>query len=318
MSRASIIALLTAACVTLPVAGQSESDDADVMLNDEASEIEEKAPWDAGMSVRVFGGYEYLLSTKLDTEGRFSVHRVRAGAVMRKALNSDLSMSIRLGGESEKWNFEGSTVMGRNPWDDVHTFGAAVGFEWQAGNDWVVFGGPVAEVAYEGGADIGDAFQGGGYVGTMTQINESLLIGGGFGIVSQIEDDATFYPVIVLDWSITDDLKLTSRTRAIGRGGMELVWSPDRDTEFAAGATIRNRRFLLNDAGFGQDGVVDHDSLTFYARVGWNMQPNLSLDLYAGYEVEGELTIDDSRGNRLTSEDYDEGIVLGVSLSYRF
>ena len=68
--------------------------------------------------------------------------------------------------------------------------------------------------------------------------SENLTLGGGIGIRSQLEDDALFYPIIIVDWQITDRLSFDTRltTGWANQSGAELVYELTEDLDVGIAA----------------------------------------------------------------------------------
>ena len=57
----------------------------------------------------------------------------------------------------------------------------------------------------------------GGIVGATWRVNERFIIGGGAGIVSQIEDDIRVFPIIIIEWKLAEQWRISSQGPASGR-----------------------------------------------------------------------------------------------------
>ncbi len=314
-----ICAALAASFATPALAQQTMPAEGDAMIVEEDAGALDRPAWDTGIKISVLGGYEYQMDAGLEYGGRVAVHRGFGVVDFRKPLRRDLTMTVRLAGEAEKWNFSGSTIMGGiNPWDDTYNWLAAVSFDWAMSDEWTVHGGPILRSSYEGGADVGDSITGGGFVAASYRANDDLLIGGGFGVVSQIEDSAQFFPVLILEWEFASELTLESRTYAANQTGLQVRWDAHRDLSLSAGAVYMNDRFRLNSSGFAADGVVEEESLTFFVRAAWSFSAQSQLVVRAGLVSEGELNVNDLNGDLLLEESFDETMLIGVSFRHQF
>jgi hypothetical protein len=251
--------------------------------------------------------------------GDFAVWRVDGALAARMELTPTLEMTLRVGYMIEDYDFNDEGLVGiRTPWDDVHTVDVSAMFSYEANNEWTVFGGPILRFARESGADWGDSIIGGGFVGASVRLNEDLLIGAGIGIVTEIEDSVRLFPVIVIDWLITDTLRLSNAVNDGGQG-IELIWQPGGDWEFGIGASYRYSRFRLDDSTGPQDeGVGQDESLPIIVRATYTFSPNISVSAYGGAVFAGELRLEDDDGDRIQDEDYDPAGLLGVSARIRF
>ena len=271
------------------------------------------------LSFTVYSGGEYSFKSDIDGGGDLNVFRLQFGVTGRAGLTRDLDLAVHIGYDLDLYDFSGTSALGVDPWEDVHTFNVGALLSMQMSNDWTLFGGPVFQIAREDSADLDDSFIGGGVFGATYEVNSSLTVGGGVGVVTQIEDDARVFPVIVLDWEISDDLRLTSKTAgASGRSGLELVYDFANDWEAAIGGSYEFRRFRLDDDGVAPDGVGEQKSLPIRARLSYRMGDHVVLDLYAGVVTESELELESATGVGIGADDVDPTGLLGFTVRLSF
>ena len=272
------------------------------------------------LSFTVSVGGESSLEADVEGGGALDVFRMRFGVTGKAGLTRDLDLAVSVGYGLDLYDFSGTTRLGGvDPWADIHTLSVGALLSLDLNNDWTVFGGPVVQFAREDNVGLDDSFIGGGVVGATYQVSSALTVGGGIGVVSQIEDDARFFPVIVLEWEISDTLRLTSQTSgAAGRSGLELVYDLGNDWEAAIGASSDFRRFRLNDEGIAPEGVGEETRLPIRARLSYRAGDHFIIDLYTGIAMSSELTLEDTDGMLLGQEDVDPAGLLGVTFTITF
>lgn len=266
-------------------------------------------------------GFEYSFDGDLDNGGDLSIFRIRAGVTGKTSLSdiTDISVSFDFG--VDLYNFDGTTGFGGvDPWEDIHTFGIAAILSADLTNEWTVFGGPVFQIAREDNADLGDSFIGGGVIGASYQVDSDLTVGGGLGIVSQIEDDARIFPVFIIHWQINDDLYLTSNTSAgaSGKSGIELVYNLGNGWEAGIGGYYEFIRFRLDSDGIAPDGVGEELRYPVLGRLSANLGDYMDVDFYAGFTMSSEVELADSTGLILGSDDLGSAAILGVMVNLSF
>ncbi len=272
------------------------------------------------LSFTVYTGAESSLEADVDGGGDVDVFRMRFGVTGKAGLTRDLDLAVSIGYGLDLYDFSGTTRLGGvEPWDDIHTLSVGALLSLDMNNDWTVFGGPVFQFAREDNVGLDDSFIGGGVVGATYEVSSALTVGGGIGVVSQIEDDARFFPVIVLEWEISDTLRLTSQTTgAAGLSGLELVYDLGNDWEAAIGGSYDFRRFRLNDEGIAPGGVGEEIRLPIRARLSYRAGDHFIIGLYAGIALATELELEDEDGALLGEEDVDPAGLLGVTLTISF
>ncbi len=266
------------------------------------------------------GGYIHQFNANIDEGGDFDVNRFSTSLAARTRLTEDVSLSLQFNYNFDDYDFGGTALGVNNPWSDIHTIAFGAILSASLSNEFDVFGGPVFQFSRESGADWGDSIIAGGILGGSYHFNDQLTIGGGIGVVSQIEDSALVFPIIIIDWQLTDQLRLSSRGTAGSGGqagpaftGVELIWEPGGGLDFAIGAARNYARFRLENDNVGQD-----ESIPFWVRAGYQASPEVRFDALVGVTAFGELKLDDAGGSRLAKEDYDSSPFIGIFGSVRF
>lgn len=272
------------------------------------------------------GGYTYRFSTDIDSGGDFTQDALSFGLNIERMLNRDASLIFRVDYGFSSYDFSGGVGAGfgqLDPWSDINTltFGGALSYDL---NDQItVFGGPLFQFSQETGADWGEGFTGGGTVGMTYHFNPRLHVGGGVGIVSQIEDDVRFFPIIIVEWIINDQWRISSRGPTGGRvsiefTGVELIWAPSNSFEFGLGGGSSFSRFRLDDEGANADGVGQDESTPLWLRATWRANDTFNISAVGGVAFGGELSLDDSSGSGVARSDYDIAPIVGVFASVKF
>jgi hypothetical protein len=281
------------------------------------AQAEDRAP---AVRFTVPASAAHVFRTDINRGGSFSLTSIYGGIGATTEIARDVSVSFRFNYSYDDYRFRGNGNLGSDPWDDIHTvnFGAIV--TGALDTDWSLFGGPVFQFAREDGASWSDAFIGGGFIGATYNVSEELTIGGGFGVVSQIEDSARFFPIIVLQWQINDVLSLSTSTASSASGdtGLELVYDLGNNWEAGVGAANRFRRFRLSDDGPTPDGVGQDTSMPIWGRLTYHANEHASISLRAGALVGGRMRLEDEDGRRIAREGYDAAPFVGIFGQLRF
>lgn len=234
-----------------------------------------------------------------------------AGVSAKKRMNEDVDLAFGFRYIYDDYDFETNELpVLDEPWEEVHTFQFSARASFRLDNNWSIFGGPVLQFSGEADADFDDGFTGGGAIGLTYRADQDLTIGGGVLLMSQIEDSARVFPIIVIDWKITEDLRLTNRSGLDG-AGLELIFDLDRHTELAVGMGFEFKRFALENDGAGQD-----TGLPIRFRYTRAFTPAFSFTAFVGAKVNGEIELrtDTARFDK----DTDEAFIFGIGGSYRF
>jgi hypothetical protein len=263
----------------------------------------------------------YQFDSDFDNGGSFNVQRYLLNFETSTPVTNSLRAGISLGYDFEKYSFSGATAFaGANPWSDIHRFSIGIPLSYRFSENWSFFVSPQAQWYGEAGVDSWqDAFEYGAVFGASFRVSPSLTLGAGAGLYSRIEETKGF-PYLVVDWRITEDLRLSNpfRTSPAGPAGLELSWRVTDRWEVAAGGAYRSFRFRLDNGGVAPNGIGELNQTTGYVRISRRMGGNFRLDAYGGAAFNGQMKIFDSNGNGLGSDDFKTAPMAALSLTLQF
>ena len=273
-----------------------------------------------GWSSFARGGAVYQFDADLDEGGSYDVKRFTFQAGQGYGWDPRTSVSLALGYSYDGYSFSrGSGIGAAAPWEDVHSFSLGVPMRKGIGDDWSAFLIPSVQSSGESGSSFDETITGGVLTGVAYRFGEHLTIGPGVGVVSQLEDSATIFPVLIIDWKITDTLSLeTGRGLGASMGpGLTLNYRADRNWSFSVGGRYEKVRFRLDDRGTVPGGIGEDRSFPLYAGFTYSYSPEIKLSFVGGVEFGAELAVEDSDGNRIMKESSDPGGFLGFTFSFR-
>lgn len=295
----------------------------DQMENSDSAEIEIPEP--EFQRPKIFSaGFQYLYqpTTDLDSAGDFETHRAGLQLTSRFRLSEKDQVAVSLGYIWNDYNFSSSTsTLAANPWSGVHFMSLGASYRRVINEDWTFFGIPSVRLAGESDADFEDTIMGGGIFGAMYKVNDRLSIGPGFGMMTQLEDDATLFPVVFVTWKFAENWSIgtTGGSGAALGPGLRLSWTP-KNKPFSAdlNANFEQLRFRLDSNSPQRNGIGQDQSVRIGGAFHWNLNPGFDLSAMAGVKLGGEISIEDSQGNEWRSEDYDPAPYFGLGAKVSF
>ncbi len=278
---------------------------------------EQAQPW----QFRVGTGVSHQFDGDIDSGGEFNVTRAHGEFGATYTFNPDLKIDLSLGYEYSTYDFSGSSGFGAlDPWEDIHSLRLRALLTARIDDQWSVFGGPIITLAGED-ADFDDALAGGGLIGASYRFSDTLTLGGGIALISELEDDVAVFPVFVVNWNFAQGwtLRNSQATLGLGQGGgLEAAWEFADDWELGFGVQYQWRQFRLDDSGTAPEGVGEELSIPLYANATWRISPTAHLSMFAAVAVGGEIEVQNSSGNTISDEDYDPAGLLGARFTLRF
>jgi len=262
-------------------------------------------------------GYLHQFDSDLNDGGSFSVDRAVARVGVSRVFDREHIAGISLSYGYDNYSFDDLI---EEPWSDVHTLGLAFPVRWALGEDWSIFAVPTIRSTVESGASFSDGLTGGFIGGVSYTFGDHLTLGPGIGALSQLEDGASVFPILIIKWNITDTLKFeTGRGFGASQGpGLNLVWQATDKCKLTLGGRYEKKRFRLNDDGIAPDGVGEDRGIPVYLGASYATSRFSEFSVYAGAKFGGSLTHDDESGHEIANSDYDTALFTGLAWKWGF
>jgi hypothetical protein len=232
-------------------------------------------------------------------------------------INDELDLLVGLRYQSDDFGFDGAV----GNWGDINTVQLDAALRWQATDRWQVFGGGQVIFSAEQGAGFDDAFTGGGAIGAVYGVNDRLALGLGVGVRSRILDDALIYPVVIVEWGITDRLRLSTRLTSgwANQTGVELIYDLADGVQVGVAAVYDYQQFRLSDDNAtAAGGAGESEMLPVCVFIAYDIADNVAITAFVGANVAGSLKATDTSSAIVWETDYDAAPVVGIQATIRF
>lgn len=262
----------------------------------------------------------YQFAGDLDSGGDAGYAGVLTSVGRTWTLDARSTLRLGLSFDYEDWHFSDMAAFGgMEPWGSLYRVGVSVPYSYTTGNGWRLSFSPTLEYSGESGAELSDALEYGALVSAARRLSPDLTLGLGVGVYARIEQTRAF-PFLIVDWRITDRLRLTNPLPAgpAGPAGLEISYALDSAWELGIAAAFRSFRFRLDENGPVPNGVGENAYLPVVARIGYRISDALTFNLYAGAALAGNLRVEDRNGNGIYDEDRDPAGLVGLSVVGRF
>jgi hypothetical protein len=274
------------------------------------------------------GGYAHFFATDFDTGGGdVSVDRGFGSFSMRSQSSEQYAWDLGFQWEGSWYGFgDGSALAaaaGGKPWGAVQSVSVSPGATFVLDPRWRLTTRLILDVAGENDAEADDSLSFGGVVAATYSFSQELTLGAGVLAITRIEDDALVVPQVIVDWRPCKEFRLSNFAGPEaypGGAGLEGIWVMGDEYELALGARYTYRRFRLDDTGAAQraNGVGTDEGMPLWIRATHRAKCGARLDLVAGMQLAGEMSIDDSAGNELASVDVEPAPFIGAFFSWRY
>ena len=295
----------------LPVIGYSR----------EAQEAHRRMGPEPGWSTFFRGGYMHEFDTDIDDGGSFNADRLFMQGGVTYAPDYRRSVSFALSYGLDGYDLSGDTGFAAlRPWENINSYRLSMPVRWGFNEAWTVFVIPTLGFFAENGAELEDAVRGGGFAGVSYRFGDQLSIGPGIGVMSEIEDSPTVFPVVIIKWKIMDRLTLeTGRGLGATLGpGLVLRWNASDKLDLSIGGRYKKLRFRLDDKRLAPNGIGQDRAFPLFGGVSYGFSRRAQVSLLGGAAFGGELRLEDEKGNTIAKENYETAGFGGITFNFRF
>ena len=152
------------------------------------------------------------------------------------------------------------------------------------------------------------------------KLSNTLTLGPGFGWFSEVGGGSTAFPIIVIDWKITDRISLTTGSGLAASQGPGLTLNYQLAEKSTLGLTGRfeQTRFALDSEAGDAAQIGEDQSAPLLLTLEYSPWPMTSISVLAGAEFAGQLTLEDASGDSIANSEFDTAPVIGLTFSSRF
>ncbi len=205
------------------------------------------------------------------------------------------------------------------PWGSVERVGLSLPLFVRRDDGWVFLVTPSLDYFREAGADWSESLTYGALLSAARSFGPQNRLGFGLGMYQQLEEIRAF-PFLLVDWQLSERLRVNNPLPAgpAGPAGLEINYRASARWEIGAGAAYRRVRFRLRDDGTFAGGVGQERGSIAFLHAATRLNPEVSLDLYGGALLNGELQVEDRNGDNFAQHGFDSAPLLGATVRVRF
>ncbi|MEM7145657.1 MAG: DUF6268 family outer membrane beta-barrel protein [Verrucomicrobiota bacterium] len=269
-------------------------------------------------------GYLYDFKSDIDDGGKVSRHFFHATGGLPVVNTDDLFAAIGASYRLNSYNFQDGTpgsLAALDPWHNVHSIHLGAFIDWTLNDEWKLFALPNIRSTGESGANFSDTIGGGGLLGASYKFGENLTLGPGIGYITQLQDDPSIFPIVLVDWKLNGRLSLTTgpSVGATLGPGLSLNYDIDDDLRLIFGARYEKLRFRLDENNAAAPGGVGEErGIPIFGALSWQAADHLLISFVGGLKVGNSLRLEEADDRGLIKTDYDPAPFIGANLSLTF
>lgn len=255
-----------------------------------------------------------------DTQGSYSVSTLLLRASVAQPISRKTILGLSVSYDLHDYEFSDDVVLeSASPWDKVHGLNLSLPVIRRIDEKWTMLVGPSIGSYGASEAAFSDTVTWGVVFAATYAFQPDRKLGFGAGVFDRIGQTRGF-PFISIDWRLTERWRLTNPLTVgpTGPAGLELAYEIGPKWELGAGGAYRNIRFRLDERDLEPNGIGEQRGIVTFARLMHTFSPKLSLVIYTGLVLDGELRIEDEDAQRRRTVGHGSAPLLAISLSGRF
>lgn len=259
--------------------------------------------------------------TDLDEGGSFSVNRSFLSGTVGYGWSRTGSVGLTIGAGRWDYSFsDNAELSDTTPWSDVEDFRISAPIRFGFGETGQAIVIPTVRYSAETDADLEDGQTMGVIAGAFWRVSPTLSIGPGFGWFTGLDDRDQAFPILVIDWDISERWNLSTGQGLGASQGPGLALSYKYSDALTLGLAGRSEdvSFRLDDKGPAPGGIGEDKAYPLVATMAYSPNPGIRLSAFAGVELGGTLTLRDENGSLVDRRDYDPVPILGAAVDFRF
>lgn len=262
-------------------------------------------------------GSVYNFKTDMEGGGLFEVNRYYVEGGLARMWGTDRMIAFSAGFGQDDYRFSDP---GTQPWNNIDAYRMGLFGRWRISDGWVLFAGPSVRSYGETGADLEDTITGAFFGGASYTIGDRLTLGPGVVVAGQIEERTRYFPVLLVNWNITEQLSLETGGgfAATAGPGLSLVYEFSNHWKTALTGRYEKKRFRLNGSGIPENGVGEDHNVPIIGNLTYFFYPMGFVSGVIGCNFAGELAAEDRYGNDLYVQRYDPSLSFGFLASFKF
>lgn len=271
-------------------------------------------------SLSFSASYLHQFNTNIDNSMDFKVNRALFKADIRTMQSENVYTGIGINYDFFDYTFGNIDKFNSvKPWGSIHDTNISANLLYIVDNNLRLFISPSFGFAGETGARFGDSIVYGAAGWASYKVSQKLVLGLGAGVYKK-PDKVSAYPIIIIDWAVTDNTRLSNPLTPgpTGPAGIELSYSINNDLRIGAGGAYRSLRFRLDERDYLKKGIGEDRGFPLWIRMSYKAFKSGSLDILGGAMIGGRHKIADDDGNDIMREKYKPAPFMAVTFLMKF
>lgn len=270
-------------------------------------------------SVSLASSGDFFFNADLESgDGSLSVNRWDTDLTLAYSLSRSVQVTLALGSELSFYDIRSGEEFlagSPSPISDAFIYNVSPGFRYAIDDTWSVIGGFTVQQSGEFDTDFDLGLTGGAFAAVRYKVSDTLAITAGLGGNTRLEDPAIVFPIIAVEWRITDRVRLTPRPLGIG---LEADLDAAATLRATVEAGVRFREFRLAESNPLPSGIFTDTSVPIAFGLTWTPRRQFTLGVRGGFNVFQEIEIENSEGGTLSEIEIDPAPFVGVFASIGF
>ena len=266
-------------------------------------------------------GANYQLPSDLDDGSELSRASFRANVSVPFHRSDSLFLGGTLSYQFDSYDFSDNGILA-DPWGDIQRARFSLVGKGEFSSNWSWLFLPNFGFNQESGALLEDSFSFGAIGAAWSRLNDALTIGGGFVTNYNLEDKFFAFPILVIDWNITETLSFTTMPppglQPSPSASLNWQASPQLTLSLIYQYQIEQQRLSDSVSARVPNGIGELRQHRLALSAGFHLTEYIELIAHGGYSLGGTLELLDPNGREVERQDLEGAAFFGVEANYRF
>lgn len=260
-------------------------------------------------------------ATDVQSGGSFELNGQSVGFGYSRPIAERSTLGLYIDYATETYNFGGASsfnALGES-WD-IERIGISVPFFSILDRQWVVRVSPSVEWAGETDADSSESLSYGLTAFAIRSFGEGRALGFGAGVFRDVDDEVDPFPIIAVDWRLTDHWQLSNPFEAgiLGPAGLQLTFQNHDSWSLSFGAVYRSTLFRLDNQGRAPGGFAENSATIAFINLEKQFESGVALNLFVTRLMNGRLELFNQLDRQIARSDYDDTTLFALTVSFDF
>lgn len=272
----------------------------------------------SSVSYGISSNFENSFNSGFDEGGKFSYYRAGVRGHIRKTVTPATDIGLNLDYSLTSFDFSGDSGFGAlDPWSEINRVSAGIVLNHRLNRQITLTAVPIVRFTGETGADFSDSLTYTAVTGVSYAVTRDLVIGTGIIATTRLGKSILAFPGAMINWRVAENTTVSTLITGVRTElgpNLKVIHEFTERLKAAVNISYEFHRFRLDDSGGIPGGIGDLKIVPVWASVGYRFNENITLEIYSGTGSFGRMKAEQSSGERIIRDKFDQTFFIGTGL----